>query len=518
MCIRDRCSNGKKKFKSSKRIEKLWQMTKMNAVVLLLLSCLLHSVSSQVLNCTYFTTNETEIDCAGVVYIQQSEHHDAIGSTAFFIDLAIIAFLVLLAGLMSGLTLGLLGMDPTNLEILKNAGDESQKVHAKRIIPLVKRHHLLLVTLLLTNAAAMEALPIFLDRIVNPIVAVIISVTLVLAFGEVIPQAVCSRFGLAIGSWCSYFVWVLMFLLLPISWPVAKILDLLLGHNEGQIYKRDELKELMNIHAEHQGLSKDEVQIITGALDMHNKDAGSCMTPLKQVKMLNAEEKLNLETIHKIRKFKHSRFPVYKHNKSNIIGILFMKDLVGVDTSGTPKIEDLPLKKMPIVQSDMKLYPLLDKFQLGKSHLALVQDVQTKTFVGIITLEDVIEELIQEEIIDESESVKSFMESIGTPGRQESMTSLRLGARMANNLRLSSSKLMISSPRLTPSSVVLPRSAHHQQQTPGAGRGLVQSASVNRITPPSSPRRPSDLIACSSLPNLEPVDDETTVLLPKEEV
>jgi len=348
------------------------------------------------------------------------------------------------------------------------------------------------------------------------------------------------------------FVWILMFLLLPISWPVAKILDLLLGHNEGQIYKRDELKELMNIHAEHQGLSKDEVQIITGALDMHKKDASSCMTPLKQVKMLNAEERLNLTTIQKvcdlqlsnvrncsyciqIRKFKHSRFPVYKGTKNHIIGILMMKDLVGVDATGAPKIEELPLKKMvsglksftyyhiynnnfniqPIVQSDMRLFALLDEFQLGKSHIALVQDVTTKTFVGIITLEDVIEELIQEEIIDESETVKSLMEGMMTPGRQESQATLRMGARMANSLRMSSSMLM-PSPRLAISSVTLPR--RNTQETRG---GLVQSSSVNYIGPSSSPRR--DLIACSSLPNLEPVDEdnpeaEATPLIPKEEV
>ena len=57
----------------------------------------------------------------------------------------------------------------------------------------------MLCTLLIGNAIAMEALPIFLDRMVGPIIAILLSVTCVLLFGEIIPQAVCSKYGVAIG-------------------------------------------------------------------------------------------------------------------------------------------------------------------------------------------------------------------------------------------------------------------------------------------------------------------------------
>ena len=64
------------------------------------------------------------------------------------------------------------------------SGSESDSKCASRILPLVEKHHLLLVTLLLTNALAAEALPIFLDRLVSPYVAIAMSVSLVLLFGE----------------------------------------------------------------------------------------------------------------------------------------------------------------------------------------------------------------------------------------------------------------------------------------------------------------------------------------------
>jgi metal transporter CNNM len=79
----------------------------------------------------------------------------------------------------------LVSLDQMQLEILKKSGEDKEKEYAAKIIPLVKQHHLLLVTLLLSNALAMEALPIFLDRISSPVAAVLISVTGVLFFGEV---------------------------------------------------------------------------------------------------------------------------------------------------------------------------------------------------------------------------------------------------------------------------------------------------------------------------------------------
>lgn len=88
---------------------------------------------------------------------------------------------VCIAALAAGLTLGLLGLDPLMLLIKERAGaTEEERARAKNLLPIVKQHHLLLVTLLLMNSIANEALPIFLEHIVSPAIAVILSVTLVL--------------------------------------------------------------------------------------------------------------------------------------------------------------------------------------------------------------------------------------------------------------------------------------------------------------------------------------------------
>ncbi len=85
---------------------------------------------------------------------------------------------------MSGLTMGLLSLDKMSLEVLKRGGQPRQKIFAKRILLIVKRHHLLLVTLLLANALAVETMPVFLSKITVEVVAIIVSVTAVLFIGE----------------------------------------------------------------------------------------------------------------------------------------------------------------------------------------------------------------------------------------------------------------------------------------------------------------------------------------------
>jgi len=80
-----------------------------------------------------------------------------------------------------------------DLEVLKRSGTDREQRYAAAIVPVVANQHFLLVTLLLCNAVSMEALPLFLDRLADPVTAIIISVTAVLLFGEIIPQAICTR-------------------------------------------------------------------------------------------------------------------------------------------------------------------------------------------------------------------------------------------------------------------------------------------------------------------------------------
>ncbi|KAJ3171397.1 hypothetical protein HK101_011254 [Irineochytrium annulatum] len=314
---------------------------------------------------------------AGLVRREGGTEHLSPGSPIFYIQIALIIILVLIGGLVAGLTLGLMSLDETDLRILKNSGTPAEKIAAERIEPIRKRGHLLLVTLLLTNTVINETLPILLD-------------------GGIIPQAVCSRYGLQIGSYFSWFVKIIMLLLFVISWPISKLLDWMLGENE-VLYKRRELKELIKLHGKTEGgdLHVDEVTILNGALSLETKTVRTIMTRLENVFMLPSDAKLDRPTLGRILSAGHSRIPVHDvEDPTKIVGILLVKTIILNDPDDAKPIMSQRLLSAPSASETTNLFDILNVFQVGASHMAIVKDANGVAS-GIVTLEDVIEEIIQ---------------------------------------------------------------------------------------------------------------------------
>ncbi|GMJ01123.1 hypothetical protein like AT4G14240 [Hibiscus trionum] len=304
------------------------------------------------------------------------------GSFEWSVFAGISCLLVLFAGIMSGLTLGLMSLSLVDLEILQRSGTITEKKQAAVILPVVKKQHQLLVTLLLCNACAMEALPLTLDKMFHPFVAVLLSVTFVLAFGEIIPQALCSRYGLAIGANFVWLVRILMIICYPIAFPIGKVLDAVIGHGDA-LFRRAQLKALVSIHSQEAGkggeLTHDEATIISGALDLTEKTAEEAMTPIESTFSLDVNSKLNWESIGKILARGHSRIPVYAGNPKNIIGLLLVKSLLTVRPETETPVSAVSIRRIPRVPAHMPLYDILNEFQKGSSHLAAVVKVKGKT-------------------------------------------------------------------------------------------------------------------------------------------
>jgi len=234
---------------------------------------------------------------------------------------------------------------------------------------------------------------------------------MVLFFGEIIPQALCSKWGLAIGAKLSLLVKFLMLIFFPVAYPIGKLLDRMLGEDHRNYFQRKELHALVSIHGEEgRGpLSIDETTIIKGALEMKTKTVKQCMTPLDKVFMFSVDKILNASTMKEIKAEAHSRIPVYKGKRSNVLGLLLVKSLLFVNLEDTPSIEQVELRELPNVEGNKDLYEMLNLFQTGRSHMAGVIDESTKETIGIVTLEDIIEELIQEEILDEDDLADQYM-------------------------------------------------------------------------------------------------------------
>lgn len=165
-----------------------------------------------------------------------------------WIQLSIILLLLFLSGLFSGLNLGLMSLDKTELQIVENCGSEQEKRFAKIIAPVRKKGNFLLCTILLGNVLVNNSLTILLDNISgNGMVAVLGATLAIVVFGEIIPQAVCSRHGLEIGARTIWIVRIVQLLTFPLSFPISKLLDLILGEEMGNTYNRVRLRELLKV-------------------------------------------------------------------------------------------------------------------------------------------------------------------------------------------------------------------------------------------------------------------------------
>ena len=288
-----------------------------------------------------------------------------------WLHVILIIVLLVLSGLFSGLNLGLMSLDPTELIIVQNSGSESEKKFAKSIAPVRKRGNFLLCTLLLGNVLVNSTATILLDSLGGGIVAVVVSTVAIVIFGEIVPQAICSRHGLAVGAKTIYITKAFMILTAPIAYPLSKLLDVILGDELGQVYNREKLAELIKLGADKQDIKHEELNIIEGALQLTQKSAKDVMTSIDDVYMVDYDATLDFETMSDIMHTGYTRVPVFEENRLNIVALLNIKDLAFVDPD-----DKIPLKTVckfynhPItfVFEDTRLDQLLDEFKKGMSY------------------------------------------------------------------------------------------------------------------------------------------------------
>ena len=203
------------------------------------------------------------------------------------------------------------------------------------------------------------------------------------------------------------FVLVLMYILSPVAWPTAKLLDWLLGEDHGTVYKKAGLKTLVSLHKSlGDKLNEDEVTIIGAVLDLKDKSVGSIMTPMEDVYTLSLDDVLDEDTMDEVLSQGYSRIPVYHpDNDRNFVGMLLVKMLITYDPDDAIPVRDFALATLPETAPDTSCLDIINFFQEGKSHMILISDSPGKDHgaLGVLTLEDVIEELIGEEIVDESD-------------------------------------------------------------------------------------------------------------------
>ncbi len=324
-------------------------------------------------------------------------------SDATYLYLLIIFLLLLLSAFASGSESAFFSLKPKDNAALK----ANPSPRAKLILSLLTRPQELLATLLIFNNFVNVGIVILSSFVLNDLfptngefallrfVVEVISITLIiLLFGEVIPKIFANRNALKVSMLAAYPL-RLIGQLPPLSW-----LKLILVRGTNFIQKlgnksaaidQNELEQAVALTKDEAG-SKEEHKILEGIVRFGKTEASEIMTPRVEVEDIEASDNFKA-VLAKIIEVGYSRIPVFDESPDNIIGILYIKDLLNHLNQGENFDWKQVLRKPFFVPENKKINDLLQEFRNMKMHMAVVVD-EYGGASGIITLEDILEEIV----------------------------------------------------------------------------------------------------------------------------
>lgn len=324
-------------------------------------------------------------------------------SDASYLYLLIIVLLLLLSAFASGSESAYFSLKPKDNAAIK----ENPSARAKLILKLLAKPQELLATILIFNNFVNVGIVILSSFVLNDLfppqdgfaplrfVVEVIGITLIiLLFGEVIPKIFANRNALNVSLLAAY---PLRFIskLPPISWLkhvlvwgtnfIQKL------NNKGAAIDQNELEQAVALTKAEAG-SEDEQRILEGIVRFGRTEASEIMTPRVDVEDIDAADSFH-EVLAKIIEVGYSRIPVFEQSPDNIIGILYIKDVLHYLDQDADFQWQQVLRKPYFVPENKKINDLLQEFRNMKMHMAVVVD-EYGGASGIVTLEDILEEIV----------------------------------------------------------------------------------------------------------------------------
>ena len=318
-----------------------------------------------------------------------------------YLLLVLIAIFVTFSAICSGLNVSLMNLDTDDLK--RKSKLKNRK--AKRILPLRENYHLSLAALLITNVASVSGTSLALNTKFNGLLSGAMATLLIVIVGEILPQALFINKSIEYTYRFSGLLKLMIVFTYPLSKPLQLILDRLFPRKNGKLQSRKELSLLISEHLADQSseLDNDEVFIIRGALQLSEKRVRDIMTPIDNTYYFHLTDILNDKKMDQIKEKGYSRIPVLNKELTDCYGVILMKELIDIDfDNNVYRVADMKIRPSPIVGSMTALDTLFRKYIIGKSHLLPVE--KDDKIVGVVTIEDLLEEIIGHEIEDETDT------------------------------------------------------------------------------------------------------------------
>lgn len=293
---------------------------------------------------------------------------------------------------------------------IKNLAQEGNK-RAELVLELCEEYDKLISTILIGNnivnilsTSIATALFVLYFPKNGVALSTVVMTIVVLIFGEVGPKSIAKempeRFALLSAPYINFICKILTPVTLVFV-GLKKVLAKIFNLKSQNLITDDELLTMVKEAQADGGIDEDEGDLITSAIEFYDLDVDDILIP--RVDIVAIDYEMNLDEINDIfNKTRFSRIPVFRETVDNIIGVINQKDFNYEVMSGEKSLDDV-IKPAAFVAGNMKISDLLTHLQKKKTHLAVVTDEYGGT-EGIVTLEDVIEELVGE-IWDEHDEV-----------------------------------------------------------------------------------------------------------------
>lgn len=321
-----------------------------------------------------------------------------------FTSLIFLFVLLLCSALISGAEVAFFSLTPANFITEDGKRSKTQNI----VINLLEKPKKLLATILVANNFINIAIILLFDNLADDLFAGVnteiygidlrflfevgLVTFLILLFGEILPKVYASRNKVQFSNFMAYPINFLDSFFSPLSTPMRAVTIYFhekLGKQRSFI-SIDHLSQALELTSE-EDTTREEQKILQGIVSFGNTDTKQVMRPRMDIFALNEESPFN-EIIPEIIENGYSRIPVYRENIDNVIGILYIKDLLPYLGQKTFTWTGL-LREPYFVPENKKLDDLLNEFKDKKNHLAIVVDEYGGTS-GLISLEDIIEEIV----------------------------------------------------------------------------------------------------------------------------
>ena len=333
-------------------------------------------------------------------------------STTQIILSIVVVICILLSGYFSATETAFTAINKIRLRAKADDGDKG----AKRVLKLAEDYDRLLSTILIGNnivniLASSLATLLFVQWVQNneslatTLSTLVLTIT-VLIFGEVTPKTLAKEHPEGFARFSAPVIGALAYVLTPINaffWLWKKMLTKIFKHKEDTTITDDELIIMVDEAEQEGGINEQESNLIKSAIEFNDLEAKDILIPRVDVVAVDCNapfdeiDKIFFDT-------RYSRLPVYKDSIDNIIGILHEKDFIKQRMDPGFSLEKAA-KPAIFVVSTTKISAVLQQLQKKKSHMAVVSGEFGET-VGIITMEDILEELVGE-IWDEHDEIES---------------------------------------------------------------------------------------------------------------